>query len=116
MILIILTSLSIAVPENKLSNQLGFNFGDAKLNQIVDPSSSANTVNIKSYSFQPSTLSVPAGTTVTWHNQDNVQHTVTSDIKGLFDSGAIATGKEFTFTFPAPGSYSYHCSIHPGMK
>jgi hypothetical protein len=82
----------------------------------VDPSSSANTVNIKSFSFQPATLNVPAGTTVTWNNQDSVQHTVTSDVQDLFDSGAIAPGKKFTYTFPAPGSYSYHCSIHPGMK
>jgi plastocyanin len=116
MILIMLTSLSFAIPENKLSNQVGSSLGNAKLSQIVDPSSSENTVNIKSYSFQPATLSVPAGTTVTWHNQDSVQHTVTSDVQGLFDSGVIAPGKKFTYTFPAPGSYSYHCSIHPGMK
>jgi plastocyanin len=116
MILIMLTSLSFAIPENKLSNQAASSLGNAKLNQIVDPSSSAYTVNIKSQSFQPSTLSVPAGTTVTWHNQDNMQHTVTSDAQGPLDSGAIATGKKFTYTFQAPGSYSYHCSIHPGMK
>ena len=116
MILIMLTSLSFAIPENKLSNQAASSLGNAKLNQIVDPSSSAYTVNIKSQSFQPSTLSVPAGTTVTWHNQDNMQHTVTSDAQGPLDSGAIATGKKFTYTFQVPGSYSYHCSIHPGVK
>ena len=116
--LITLISLSAALP-NALNNQVGqvgFNSGAAKLNPIVDSSSSANTVNIKSFSFQPATLNVPAGTTVTWHNQDNVQHTVTSDVQGLFDSGTINTGKKFTYTFQAPGSYSYHCSIHPGMK
>jgi len=85
MILIMLTSLSFATPEDKLSNQIGFNFGNANLNQIVDPSSSAYTVNIKSQSFQPATLNVPAGTTVTWNNQDSMQHTVTSDIQGLID-------------------------------
>ena len=78
--LIMLISLSAALP-NALNNQVGFNSGGAKLNQIVDPSSSANTVNIKSFSFQPATLNVPAGTTVTWHNQDSVQHTVTSDTR-----------------------------------
>ena len=116
--LITLISLSAALP-NALNNQVGqvgFNSGAAILNPIIDSSSSANTVNIKSYSFQPATLNVPAGTTVTWHNQDNVQHTVTSDVQDLFDSGTIATGKKFTYTFQAPGSYSYHCSIHPGMK
>ena len=116
MILIMLTGLSFAIPENKLSNQVGFNFGNANLNQVADPFSSANTVIIKSQSFQPATLKVPAGTTVTWNNQDSVQHTVTSDIQGLFDSGVIAPGKKFSSAFPAPGSYSYHCGIHPGTK
>lgn len=116
MILIMLTGLSFAIPEDKLSNQIGFNFGNANLNQIADPSSSANTVNIRGQSFQPATLNVPAGTTVTWINQDGMQHTVTSDIQGLFDSGAIAPGKKFSSTFPAPGNYHYHCDIHPGMK
>ena len=116
--LITLISLSAALP-NALNNQVGqvgFNSGAAILNPIIDSSSPANTVNIKSFSFQPATLNVPAGTTVTWHNQDNVQHTVTSDVQDLFDSGTIATGKKFTYTFQAPGRYSYHCSIHPGMK
>lgn len=116
MILIMLTSLSFAIPEDELGNQIGFNFGNVNLNQIVDPSSSANTVNIKSQSFQPATLNVPAGTTVTWNNQDSMQHTVTSDIQGLFDSGVIAPGKMFSSTLTAPGSYSYHCGIHPGIK
>jgi plastocyanin len=75
-----------------------------------------NTVNIKDNSFQPSTLTVPAGTTVTWLNQDKGQHTVSSDTQGLFESGSIAPGKKYTFNFRTPGSYKYHCNIHPGMQ
>ncbi len=81
----------------------------------LDQPDPANTVNIKDFLFQPSILTVPAGTTVTWHNQDGVQHTVTSDTQGLFDSGALAPGKKFSFTFTAPGSYMYHCNIHTSM-
>jgi plastocyanin len=75
----------------------------------------ANTIDIQNLLFQPSTLTVTTGTTVTWYNQDNVQHTVTSDNAGLFDSGAIKPGKAFSFTFNTPGSYNYHCNIHPSM-
>jgi plastocyanin len=116
MILIMLVSLSGAASEKKLDQQVGYNFGDVKLNQVIDPSGSAITVNINDNSFQPSFLNVPIGATVEWHNQDGVQHTVTSDIQGLFDSGVLMPGKKFTFKFDAPGSFGYHCSIHQGMQ
>jgi len=115
-ILIMLISLSGAVSEKKLDSQVGYNFGSVKLNQVDDPSGSATTINIKDSLFQPSSLEVPVGTKVEWHNQDGMQHTVTSDMQGLFDSGALNPGKKFDFTFNTPGSYSYHCSIHPGMQ
>ncbi len=115
-ILIMLISLSGAVSEKKLDSQVGYNFAAVKLNQNADPSGSATTINIKDSLFQPSSLEVPVGTKVEWHNQDGMQHTVTSDIQGLFDSGALNPGKKFDFTFNTPGSYSYHCNIHPGMQ
>lgn len=115
-ILIMLISLSGAVSEKKLEQQVGYNLGGVKLNQVADPSGSATKVNIKDNSFQPSVLTVPVGAIVEWHNQDGVQHTVTSDLKGLFDSGVLMPGKKFTFTFKTPGSYGYHCSIHSGMQ
>ncbi|MCX6673755.1 MAG: cupredoxin family copper-binding protein [Methanothrix sp.] len=116
LILFTLISLSGAVSDKKLDSQVGYNFGDVKLNQVDDPSGSATKVNIKDNSFKPSTLTVPIGATVEWHNQDGVQHSVTSDIQGLFDSGVLNPGKKFVFTFNTPGSYGYHCSIHPGMQ
>ncbi|NTV27398.1 MAG: cupredoxin family copper-binding protein, partial [Methanothrix sp.] len=90
--------------------------GEAQTNRIADKSDHANTVDIKDNSFQPFTLTVPAGTAVTWSNQDSVQHTVSSDKEDLFDSGSLAPGKKYTFTFSNPGNYKYHCSIHPGMQ
>ena len=115
-ILIMLIGLSGAGSEKKLDQQLGYSFASVNLNQNADPSGSANTINIKDSSFQPSSLEVPVGTKVEWHNQDGMQHTVTSDMQGLFDSGALNPGKKFDFTFNTPGSYSYHCNIHPGMQ
>ncbi|MDD5503407.1 MAG: amidase, partial [Candidatus Thermoplasmatota archaeon] len=54
----------------------------------------ANTIWITNYKFNPSTLTVSAGTTVTWINKDSVAHTVTSP--GNFDSGNIAAGGQYT--------------------
>jgi len=73
-----------------------------------------NNVMIQNFAFSPATLTVKAGTDVTFTNQDSVTHTVTSDT-GLFDSGNLTSGKSFSFTFQTPGTYSYHCSIHTSM-
>ncbi len=82
-------------------------------NQGQAPSN--NTVIIQSASFQPDSLTVPAGTTVTWINRDIVRHTVTSR-EGLFDSGRLGSGESFTYTFEEPGTFDYYCTIHPTMQ
>jgi plastocyanin len=64
--------------------------------------------------FNPSTISVTAGTTITWTNKDAIGHTVTSDA-GLFDSGVVAASGTYQYTFSTAGTYAYHCKIHPGM-
>jgi plastocyanin len=64
--------------------------------------------------FNPADLNVAVGTTVTWMNNDTVAHTSTSDVLG-WNSGIVAPGAQFSFVFPAAGTFSYHCAIHPGM-
>jgi len=71
-------------------------------------------VLVNDFMFQPMSLTVPAGTTVTWTNKDDEPHTVKSD-KGLFGSGAMDTNESFTFKFEKPGTYHFTCSIHPRM-
>lgn len=70
--------------------------------------------------FLPSTLTVPAGTTVTWTNDDPAAHTVTSGqdsiSDGVFDSNLFLAGKTFSHTFDAPGEYEYFCFVHLWMK
>src|SRR5579859_1406195 len=80
-----------------------------------DQSSSDRTVGIANFTFVPSELTVLVGATVTWTNpQDPVQHTTTSN-DGLWDSGPLATGDSFAFTFGQPGDFAYACAIHPSM-
>jgi len=71
-------------------------------------------VTIVDFAFQPASLEVPAGTTVTWTNSGAAPHTVTAD-DGAFDSGTLQPGGTFSFTFDTPGTFAYHCEIHPNM-
>jgi plastocyanin len=72
-------------------------------------------IKIDNFSFTPQTVTVSAGTQVTWTNQDDIPHTVVSEDKTTFKSHALDTGEKFSFTFTNPGTYTYFCSIHPKM-
>jgi len=71
-------------------------------------------VSISDFKFNPATLTVPVGTTVTWTNQDEEPHTLAAK-DGSFHSPGIDTHGTYSFTFSTPGSYDYICSIHPFM-
>jgi plastocyanin len=72
------------------------------------------TVSIRDFSFDPGQITVAPGTTVTWTNEGPSPHTTTAD-DGSWDSGELQQGEDFSFTFDKPGTYTYHCSIHPDM-
>lgn len=85
---------------------------DAKRNTETD--AAQNQIVIENFSFKPATLTVKAGTKVTWVNRDDVPHTATDSDK-LFNSGALDTDDQFSFTFEKPGTYDYFCALHPKM-
>jgi plastocyanin len=64
--------------------------------------------------FVPAQLDITAGTTVTWRNTDATTHTSTSNAPG-WNSGDVRPNGEFTRAFTTPGTFSYHCTIHPSM-
>jgi plastocyanin len=73
-------------------------------------------VKIDNFSFTPVTLTVTAGTTVTWTNRDDIPHTVVSaDDAKTFKSKVMDTDEKFSFTFTKAGTYTYFCSVHPKM-
>jgi amicyanin len=75
------------------------------------------TVMIMNYAFSPASVTVNAGTTVTWTNQDAAAHNVVvSSGPETFSSPTLQTGQSFSFTFTKAGTYSYYCAIHPEMK
>jgi plastocyanin len=82
----------------------------------VDASPAAtSTVDLpKSYKFAPVAISVAAGTTVTWTNDDNFTHSVQFKDGGLpTDPLVMQPGQHQAFTFSTPGTYHYQCSFHP---
>ena len=74
-----------------------------------------NAVTIQNFAFSPTALTVKVGDKVTWTNQDSAGHSATAD-DGSFDTGVLAQGRSGSVTFSKPGTYTYHCSVHPTMK
>ena len=74
----------------------------------------APTVKILDFAFNPATVTIVAGETVTWRNTSATEHTVTAD-DGTFDSGALGLDDQFANVFDQPGTYRYHCAIHSSM-
>jgi plastocyanin len=80
-------------------------------------------VSIKNMAFAARTITVKAGTKVTWKNADGVVHNVTSadsmkttaNVTGLFASASLSNGKRFSFTFRKKGTFYYECTIHASM-
>jgi plastocyanin len=75
-------------------------------------------VEMKDISFQPDSVTVAKGGTVTWTNEDSVGHDVTADDDSFKsgDAGGISGGGEFEHTFAKAGSFKYVCTVHPGME
>lgn len=73
-----------------------------------------STVSISDSTFSPSTITVAAGDTVTWTNNDSPIHDITS-ADGTWTSGILNPGESFSQTFDDPGTYAYLCALHPYM-
>ncbi len=73
------------------------------------------TVRIANFVFDKAEVEVVPGQMVTWINDDDAPHTVVSDDHKTFRSKVLDTGESFSFSFAAPGTYSYFCSVHPHM-
>jgi plastocyanin len=77
---------------------------------------SGSAVTISGFKFAPTSLTVKRGAKVTVTNDDSTAHTATADDGNTFDTGTLDPGSSQTISVGEPGSYAYHCSIHPFMK
>lgn len=101
--------------QSHMSDSTNRNHSDMKSDTKTEQ---ANKVTITGYAYQPASIEVKVGTTVTWTNQDTVEHTVTTEdgAPASFDSGLFGKGESFSYTFKEPGQYDYLCTPHPYMK
>ena len=74
------------------------------------------SVTMSGLQFQPLAILVPKGASVTWTNQDNLAHNVTFSDMSVISIGDFSSGSRSTVMPSAPGTYSYRCTIHPGMN
>jgi plastocyanin len=73
-------------------------------------------VSEEGIAFQPAEVTVSAGDTVTWTNNDSVAHDVTADSFSSGDAGGMSPGDTFEQTFDEAGTFDYVCTVHPGME
>lgn len=96
--------------KEKISNSAVQN-ADGQVNQ------NEVTVEIKNHKYNPETITIKKGTTVTWTNQDSVKHDIAPDEESpnFVGSELLAKGEGYSYTFNEPGTYEYHCTPHPFM-
>lgn len=75
-----------------------------------------HNIELRSFTFSPSTLTIQPGDTVIWTNYDSSEHTITSDTGNELASELFSKGETYSHTFNTIGTFDYHCGIHPSMK
>jgi plastocyanin len=88
--------------------------GSSRVKANDQPSAATAGVKIDNFSFEPQTLTVNVGTTITWTNRDDIPHTSVST-EGVWKSKVMDTDEAFSYRFTKAGTFSYFCSIHPKM-
>ena len=81
----------------------------------ADNAAQASAVSVDNFTFGPQTLTVKAGTAVTWTNRDDIPHGIASANNAFTKSRALDTDDSYSFTFTTPGACQYFCYIHPHM-
>ena len=79
-------------------------------------SGEGSIVAIKNFKFNPTTVNIKVGETVTWTNEDSAPHQIATDSGNELASESISTGGTYSHIFNIAGTYEYHCAIHTSMK
>jgi plastocyanin len=82
---------------------------------VAGAQSPTAAVSIDNFTFNPQTVTVKAGTTVTWVNKDDIPHGIAAQKNAFPRSKVMDTEGSYTFTFTTPGTYAYFCYVHPHM-
>jgi len=109
------TKLSFILLTGMLLSACGQNASPTSAGSLPSTQSGEVKVTIANFSFDPASLTITTGTTVTWTNNDTAPHNIAGD-DGTLGSNSLAKGEAFSFAFTKPGTFSYHCGVHPSMK
>jgi plastocyanin len=82
----------------------------------TEAAAEATMVDIKDLAYNPDSVEIPVGATVTWTNSDTVPHTATAQDRGVLQSGTLNPGDSYSQTFDQPGTFDYFCEFHANMK
>ena len=118
-VIILVIGAAIALTHKSYSPSSSSTYSsNSNSNQSASNQPASGTIDIRNMMFTPSQITVAKGGTVTWTNNDSTTHTVVDDLQNVGgpNSGDIAPGTTYKFTFTKTGSYQYHCSIHPSMR
>jgi LPXTG-motif cell wall-anchored protein len=86
-----------------------------KTRRVVARAAASASVTIRDFAFSPRSVTIDAGDTVTWTNEDDVEHSATAE-DGSFDTGTFGNGQSRSHTFDTAGTFQYVCTPHPFMK
>ena len=110
-------ALAAALGATVLSALLGLVFGPVQLPATVQVAAARYSVQMANYAFAPASITVNEGDTITWTNQDTAPHTVTTTSgPQSLNSPYLSKGQSWSYTFSAPGTYEYYCTVHPDMR
>ena len=84
--------------------------------ESADASAESAAVTMKGFAFNPPTVEIPVGGSITWTNEDNAPHTATGLDRDALQSGTLPFGESYTQTFDTAGTYEYFCEFHPNME
>jgi amicyanin len=82
---------------------------------VARAQNAATAISIDNFTFTPATVTIKAGTTVTWSNKDDIPHGIAATGNAFAKSKTLDTDDSYSFTFTTPGTYQYFCYIHPHM-
>jgi plastocyanin len=113
---LVISALALAACAALLAGCGGGDDTTAATESDTAASSGAEAVKIVDFEYIPPSITVPAGTTVSFENEDSAAHTATSKESGAFDTGTIKGGATGEITLDQPGTFAYFCAFHPFMK
>lgn len=113
----LLPLLTLAVVALGIATSAGVGLRASTRVGSVPAAAASHSVQIAGFAFAPQAITVTAGDSITWTNQDEAPHTVTtSSGPQPISSPSLSKGQSFTFRFTVPGTYSYYCAVHPDMR